>query len=332
MTASPVIEAVGLRKRYGDQEAVAGVDLAVPAGRILGVLGPNGAGKSTTVRMLTTMTTPDGGTGRVAGYDIVRDARAVRRIIGVTGQDASLDEQLSGTQNLVMVGELSKLPRKVARTRSAELLERFELSDAADRPVKTYSGGMRRRLDLAASLVTRPAGAVPRRAHHRARPHQPPAHVGCHPRAGRRRHHAAAHHPVPRRGRRPGRPHLGHRPRRRHRRGHGPRAQGPHRRRAARGHAQLAPPGGDRRAGAAGGRRGAGVRRRAPAHGPHPGPGRHRHRRHPGARRRRRHGRRRRGPPAVARRRVLRPHRAPRRARAPPGPADSPSTPELVEA
>ena len=156
MTASPVIEAVGLRKRYGDQEAVAGVDIAVPAGRILGVLGPNGAGKSTTVRMLTTMTTPDGGTGRVAGYDIVRDARAIRRIIGVTGQDASLDEQLSGTQNLVLVGELSKLPRKVARTRSAELLERFELSDAADRPVKTYSGGMRRRLDLAASLVTRP--------------------------------------------------------------------------------------------------------------------------------------------------------------------------------
>src|SRR5689334_25128995 len=112
MPDTPMIEAVGLAKRYGDQLAVAGVDLAVPAGRILGVLGPNGAGKSTTVRMLTTMTAPDAGTGRVAGFDVARQAAAVRRVIGVTGQDASLDELLTGTQNLVMVGELSNLPRE----------------------------------------------------------------------------------------------------------------------------------------------------------------------------------------------------------------------------
>jgi ABC-2 type transport system ATP-binding protein len=151
-----MIEALGLQKRYGDLQAVGGVDLAVPAGHILGVLGPNGAGKSTTVRMLTTMTVPDGGTGRVGGLDIVRQATAVKRIIGVTGQDASLDELLTGTQNLVLVGELAKLSRGDAKARAVELLERFELTDAARRIVKTYSGGMRRRLDLAASLVTRP--------------------------------------------------------------------------------------------------------------------------------------------------------------------------------
>jgi ABC-2 type transport system ATP-binding protein len=153
---APMIEAAGLTKRYGGHAAVDGVDLVVPAGRILGVLGPNGAGKSTTVRMLTTMTAPDAGTGRVGGLDIVADAPAVRRIIGVTGQDASLDELLTGTQNLVLVGELAKLSRREARARAAGLLERFELSDAAGRMVKTYSGGMRRRLDLAASLVARP--------------------------------------------------------------------------------------------------------------------------------------------------------------------------------
>jgi ABC-2 type transport system ATP-binding protein len=151
-----MIEAEGLHKRYGEQVAVVHVDLSVPEGRILGVLGPNGAGKSTTVRMLTTMTAPDGGTGRVGGFDVVRDARAVRRIIGVTGQDATLDELLTGTQNLVMVGELCKLSRRDARARATELLEHFGLADAASRTVKTYSGGMRRRLDLAASLIARP--------------------------------------------------------------------------------------------------------------------------------------------------------------------------------
>ena len=156
MDDRPLIEAEGLRKVYGDKVAVDRVDLEVPAGRILGVLGPNGAGKSTTVRMLTTMTSPDAGTGRVAGFDVAREAAAVRRVIGVTGQDASLDELLTGTQNLVLVGELSCLSRQQARVRATELLERFELADAAGRMVKTYSGGMRRRLDLAASLVTRP--------------------------------------------------------------------------------------------------------------------------------------------------------------------------------
>jgi ABC-2 type transport system ATP-binding protein len=156
MIDRPMIEAEGLRKVYGEKVAVDRVDLEVPAGRILGVLGPNGAGKSTTVRMLTTMTSPDAGTGRVAGFDVAREAAAVRRVIGVTGQDASLDELLTGTQNLVLVGELSSLSRQQARVRATELLERFDLTDAAGRMVKTYSGGMRRRLDLAASLVTRP--------------------------------------------------------------------------------------------------------------------------------------------------------------------------------
>ncbi len=156
MTPRLMIEARGLHKRYGETVAVDHVDLQVPEGRILGVLGPNGAGKSTTVRMLTTMTRPDGGTGRVAGLDIATDAAAVRRRIGVTGQDASLDELLTGPQNLELVGQLAKLSRRDAARRAAELLERFELTHAGDRIVKTYSGGMRRRLDLAASLMTRP--------------------------------------------------------------------------------------------------------------------------------------------------------------------------------
>jgi daunorubicin resistance ABC transporter ATP-binding subunit len=151
-----MIEAERLQKRYGEQLAVRDVSLAVPQGSILGVLGPNGAGKSTTIRMLTTMTKPDGGTARVARLDVVTDAVAVRRQIGVTGQDATLDELLTGEQNLVLVGELSKLSRRDVRRRAAELLERFDLTDAGGRMVKTYSGGMRRRLDLAASLVARP--------------------------------------------------------------------------------------------------------------------------------------------------------------------------------
>jgi daunorubicin resistance ABC transporter ATP-binding subunit len=151
-----MIEADGLQKRYGEQVAVRDVSFAVPEGSILGVLGPNGAGKSTSVRMLTTMTRPDGGSGRVAGLDVVTEASAVRRLIGVTGQDATLDELLTGEQNLLLVGELSKLRRRDARRRASELLERFELTGAGGRMVKTYSGGMRRRLDLAASLMARP--------------------------------------------------------------------------------------------------------------------------------------------------------------------------------
>ena len=151
-----MIEAEGLTKRYGKTQALAGVDLQVPAGSILGVLGPNGAGKTTAVRILTTLALPDSGRAQVAGFDVVHQAQAVRRHIGVTAQDATLDEALTGRQNLVMVGELSGLRRRSAKARATELLERFTLTEAADRVMKGYSGGMRRRLDLAAGLITRP--------------------------------------------------------------------------------------------------------------------------------------------------------------------------------
>ncbi len=155
-SSPPVIEAEHLAKRYGDTAALVDVSISVAAGSILGILGPNGAGKSTTVRILTTMTHPDAGSARIGGHDVVSDARAVRRMIGVTGQDATLDELLTGTQNLVLVGELSGLSHRAAIRRAAELLDQFDLADAGGRMVKTYSGGMRRRLDLAASIVARP--------------------------------------------------------------------------------------------------------------------------------------------------------------------------------
>jgi ABC-2 type transport system ATP-binding protein len=151
-----MIEAHALKKRFGATVALDGIDLEVPAGAILGVLGPNGAGKTTAVRILTTLSIPDGGTARVAGHDVVSEAAAVQRSIGVTAQDATLDEVLTGRENLVMIGRLSGLSRAQARTRAGELLEQFELVDAASRILKEYSGGMRRRLDLAAGLVTRP--------------------------------------------------------------------------------------------------------------------------------------------------------------------------------
>jgi ABC-2 type transport system ATP-binding protein len=156
VTNELMIEARGLRKRFGATVALDGVDLEVPAGAILGVLGPNGAGKTTAVRILTTLSLPDGGSARVAGHDVVSEAAAVQRSIGVTAQDATLDEILTGRENLVMVGRLSGLRRAQAQARASELLDRFDLADAADRILKTYSGGMRRRLDLAAGLVTRP--------------------------------------------------------------------------------------------------------------------------------------------------------------------------------
>jgi ABC-2 type transport system ATP-binding protein len=156
MSNDLMIEAHGLKKRFGATVALDGIDLEVPAGAILGVLGPNGAGKTTAVRILTTLTIPDGGSARVAGHDVVGEAAAVQRNIGVTAQDATLDEVLTGRENLVMVGRLSGLRRGRARARAGELLERFDLADAADRILKEYSGGMRRRLDLAAGLVTRP--------------------------------------------------------------------------------------------------------------------------------------------------------------------------------
>jgi len=154
---SHAIQAEGLVKRFGETKALDGVDLEVPFGKVVGVLGPNGAGKTTAVRILATLLKPDAGRATVGGYDVVRDPVRVRSLIGLTGQYASVDEDLNGTENLVLIGRLLNLSRADARARAAELLERFELTDAAKRPIRTYSGGMRRRLDLAASLVGRPA-------------------------------------------------------------------------------------------------------------------------------------------------------------------------------
>ena len=151
------IEVRGLSKSYGEVQALRGIDLDVPAGTVLGILGPNGAGKTTAVRILTTLLPPDGGTARVAGYDVVKDAAALRAEIGLAGQYAAVDENLTGRENLVMVGRLYHLGRKPSQDRADELLERFGLTDAANRVAKTYSGGMRRRLDLAAALVARPS-------------------------------------------------------------------------------------------------------------------------------------------------------------------------------
>ena len=150
------IEAHGLRKRYGDVLALDEVDLRVEAGSILGLLGPNGAGKTTAVRILTTLLAPDGGTARVAGFDVVKDAGKLRARIGLAGQYAAVDENLSGFENLEMFGRLYHLGRRVSRERARELLADFDLTDAGERLVRTYSGGMRRRLDLAGALVARP--------------------------------------------------------------------------------------------------------------------------------------------------------------------------------
>lgn len=153
---SYAFEVSGLVKRFGDTTALAGVDLHARKGTVLGVLGPNGAGKTTAIRVLATLLQPDAGRVRVGGLDVVRDAARVRRIVGLTGQYATVDEDLTGTENLVLLGRLLDLTRAEAQARAAQLLERFGLSDAAGRRAATYSGGMRRRLDLAASLVGDP--------------------------------------------------------------------------------------------------------------------------------------------------------------------------------
>ncbi|MGW7055034.1 ATP-binding cassette domain-containing protein [Streptomyces sp. NPDC054887] len=156
MTTTYAVLSEGLRKAFGDVHALRGLDLAVERGAVCGILGPNGAGKTTAVRVLTTLTAPDSGTATVAGHDVRRDPAAVRRAIGVTGQSASVDGELSGRENLRLFARLLRIRGAAGRARADELLERFELTGAADRPARTYSGGMRRRLDLAASLLTRP--------------------------------------------------------------------------------------------------------------------------------------------------------------------------------
>jgi ABC-2 type transport system ATP-binding protein len=156
MPSEIVIQAHGLRKRFGETVALDGLDLEAHAGTVLSLLGPNGAGKTTAVRILTTLCKPDSGEARIAGHDVVREPGAVQRIIGVAAQDATVDQVLTGRQNLMMIARLSGLSRADARERTTDLLAQFGLGDAGDRVVKGYSGGMRRRLDLATALVTRP--------------------------------------------------------------------------------------------------------------------------------------------------------------------------------
>lgn len=153
---NPAILVEGLTKRYGDVVALDGIDFEVPAGSVFGLLGPNGAGKTTAIRILATVLEPDSGRAEVLGRDVVKDADAVRHRIGLAGQSAAVDPNLTGRENLQLIGKLAQLARPSIDPRAAELLERFELSDAADRPLRTYSGGMRRRLDVAAALVQKP--------------------------------------------------------------------------------------------------------------------------------------------------------------------------------
>jgi ABC-2 type transport system ATP-binding protein len=157
MSDTAAIEAEGLVKHFGETKALDGLDLTVSQGTVYGLLGPNGAGKTTAVRVLATLLRADGGRARVLGHDVATDPAAVRRTIGLTGQYAALDEYLTGRSNLIMIGELSRLTARAAKRRADELLEQFDLTEAASRAVKTYSGGMRRRLDLAASLIGHPA-------------------------------------------------------------------------------------------------------------------------------------------------------------------------------
>ncbi len=214
-----MIEVEKVTKLFGATRALDSVSLSVGAGRVLALLGPNGAGKTTLVRVLTTLLRPDGGAARVAGLDVTAQARAVRAVIGLAGQYASVDDLLTGRENLELAGLLCHLDKALYRQRARQALDRMSLADAADRPVKTYSGGMRRRLDLGASLIARPPALFPGRAHGRAWPPDPQRPVGPRQRVRRRRHDGAAHDPVHGGSRAPGRFHR--RPRCRARRGGG---------------------------------------------------------------------------------------------------------------
>src|SRR3954449_10389784 len=152
----PAVRVEAVTKRFGSTLALAGVDLVVAEGTVFGLLGPNGEGKTTLVRILATLLTPDSGRAEILGRDVVQEPQVVRELLGLTGQFAAVDEILTGRENLEMFGRLFRLSRDEASSRAGDLLERFDLSDAADRPARTYSGGMRRRLDLASSLLTRP--------------------------------------------------------------------------------------------------------------------------------------------------------------------------------
>ena len=228
----------GLEKSYGSVRALCGVDFAAPTGSVLGLLGPNGAGKTTAVRILATLLEPDGGTARVAGLDAVRDAAQLRAKIGLAGQYAAVDENLTGFENLEMVGRLyhmgarggARARERVARALRAGRRRQAAGQDLLGRHAPAPRPGRGAHLP--------PAGALPRRAHDGPGPAQPDRHVGDDRATRGRGHHRAAHHPVPRRGRPARRPDRGHRPRHRDRRGHLRRAQGPRRRRAARGPAR----------------------------------------------------------------------------------------------
>ena len=196
-----VIQVRNLTKSYGKSQVLKGINLQVERGTMVALLGPNGAGKTTIVRILSTLLGFDGGTVLVDGHDVTTEADKVRAVIGLTGQAAAVDELLTGRENLVMMGRLYRLTAASARVRAQELLEEFDLVEAAGRPAKTYSGGMRRRLDLAVSLIATPPVLFPGRAHHRPRSPLAPGHVGDHQEPARGRHHHPADHPVPRRGR-----------------------------------------------------------------------------------------------------------------------------------
>ena len=224
-----------MQRAFSDEVlAVAGVDLEVAEGEIYAFLGPNGAGKTTTVRMLTTLLRPTGGSARVAGHDVVTESSEVRASIGVALQEAALDPLMTGEELIRLQATLHGLNRAEGRERSEDLLRRVGLTKAAKRRVGTYSGGMKRRLDLASALVHRPAGALPRRADHRPRSGQPQGDLGGGQRAQRRGHDRLPHHPVPGGGRPARRPGRDHQRRRDRRRGHPGFAEGGGRQAAAR--------------------------------------------------------------------------------------------------